>query len=83
VAVAAGGSSGESSVQSYSFTNREWLDFRIVQRSSLEPGAELSGPAILLEETATTYLDAGFTATAHESGSLFIHDQGVVTNGSR
>jgi len=32
---------------------------------------------------ATTYLDAGFTASAHESGSLFIHDQGVVSNGSR
>src|SRR5262249_14601936 len=60
MAVASGGSSGESSVQAYSFTRREWLDFRIVQRSSLEPGAELAGPAILLEETATTYLDAGF-----------------------
>jgi N-methylhydantoinase A len=82
-AVAAGSSTGESSVQAYSFTNREWLDFRILQRSELEPGAELSGPAILLEETATTYLDTGFTATAHESGSLFIHDEGVVTNGSR
>ena len=32
-----------------------------VDSSSREPSS--SGPAILLEETATTYLDAGFTAT--------------------
>ena len=38
-------------------------------------GAEpLRGPAIILEDTATTYLDSEFEAHAHESGSLFIKD---------
>ena len=47
--------------------------FAIVERSSVGAAA-LPGPAILLEETATTYLDAEFEARAHESGSLFIND---------
>ena len=29
----------------------------------------------MIEDTATTYLDAGFTARLHESGSLFLTDE--------
>lgn len=64
---------GGKPVRAYSFTNGDWLDFSILQRATI--GSEpVKGPAIILEETATTYLDAEFEAHAHESGSLFIND---------
>jgi len=56
----------------WSFTRNETLPFQVVERASLAPGSMLSGPAILLEETATTYLDAGWHASVHETGSLFL-----------
>jgi N-methylhydantoinase A len=65
---------GESSATAYSFTKGDWLAFPVLQRAQLEPGAVVEGPAILLEETATTYVDAEFEALAHESGSLFLTD---------
>jgi N-methylhydantoinase A len=61
------------SVRAYSFTQDEWLDFAILQRSSIG-STPVAGPAILLEETATTYMDAEFEVTAHATGSLFIRD---------
>jgi N-methylhydantoinase A len=58
--------------EAYSFTEERWIPFRIVRRGQLE--GTIAGPAIILEETATTYLDSGFEATVHDSGSLFIAD---------
>jgi N-methylhydantoinase A len=74
---------GESSIEAYSFARADWIRFRILQRSSLEPGAELEGPAILLEETATTYLDEGFRARVDTSGSIFVQDLEVSRDGDR
>jgi N-methylhydantoinase A len=73
----------ESSIGAYSFTQGEWLDFRILQRSGLGPGVELAGPAILLEETATTFLDEGFTARVDASGAIFVRDGEVTNDGGR
>jgi N-methylhydantoinase A len=56
----------------YSFTRGAWLPFRVLQRAGLEIGTTLEGPAIILEETATTYLDAGFSARVDPSGALFL-----------
>jgi N-methylhydantoinase A len=70
VSAAPGDDSGESSLDAYSFTQDAWMPFRVLQRSNVV--GTLAGPAILLEETATTYLDAGFEARVHESGSLFV-----------
>jgi N-methylhydantoinase A len=53
----------------------EWTRFRILQRDRLEPGTTVVGPTIILEETATTYLDAGFGATVDSTNSLFITDK--------
>ncbi len=64
----------ESTADAYSFTKGEWIGFRIVDRSQLEQGSVLAGPAILLEETATTFVDVEFEAQVHGSGSLFITD---------
>jgi N-methylhydantoinase A len=73
-AVAATDGRGESTIEAYSFTKGEWMPFRILQRAAMD--GIVAGPAILLEETATTYLDAEFEARPHESGSLFITDTG-------
>jgi N-methylhydantoinase A len=66
--------SGDS-IDAYSFTRDEWMPFRLLDRASLDVGAEVEGPAILLEETATTYLDAGFGGIVHASGSLLIKER--------
>jgi N-methylhydantoinase A len=60
----------------WSFAREKTLQFAIVSRDALAPGAELAGPAILLEQTATTYLDAGFVARVHESGALLLERSG-------
>jgi N-methylhydantoinase A len=61
-----------AAIDAWSFSLGETLRFTIAARDGLAPGAELAGPAILLEDTATTYLDAGFVARVHESGALFL-----------
>lgn len=64
-----------ASLDAYSFTRGETLSFAIADRAALAPGDIVEGPAILLEDTATTYLDAGFTARVHASGSLLLTDE--------
>jgi N-methylhydantoinase A len=56
----------------FSFAAGEWRTFSVIERSALGTGGELQGPAIVLEPTATTYLDTGFAARVHESGVLLI-----------
>lgn len=66
------GSSGGGSFDAYSFTAEKKMPFALVNRGALSVGDTVDGPAIIGEETATTYLDAGFRATVHKSGCLFI-----------
>jgi N-methylhydantoinase A len=68
----AGAERPTAAIDAWSFSQGETLHFTIAARESLAPGAELAGPTILLEDTATTYLDAGFVARVHESGALFL-----------
>ena len=68
----ANGQSSSDSVRGYSFTQRDWLDFDVVDRQSLSAGSELAGPAIVLENTATTYVDADFSLAVDASGCLFL-----------
>ena len=56
----------------YSFTAGEWAQFTLHGRESLAVGTSLAGPALIAEETAMTYLDTGFTARVHPTGSLLI-----------
>ena len=67
-----GGAIEASSTRAFSFSAERWLDFAHVERAGLHPGAVLEGPAIVLEETATTYIDAGFSAAVDESTALFV-----------
>ncbi len=63
---------GGAEVEAYSFTEDRRQPFRIVARESLAVGDTVEGPAIVTEETATTYLDAGFEARLDASGCLFL-----------
>jgi N-methylhydantoinase A len=63
------------SIDAYSFTRGTQLPFAVLDRSTLAAEAVIDGPAIILEETATTYLDAGYWARVHPSGSLFVSDR--------
>lgn len=71
----AGAGRPERTIDAYSFTQDAQVPFRVLERSSLEPGRDLDGPAILLEETTTTYVDVGFRASVYGSGVLFLRDQ--------
>jgi N-methylhydantoinase A len=62
-----------AATRAYSFTRNDWLEFPIIRRAGIG-AAGLEGPVIVLEETATTYLDAGFRATSHPAGALLISD---------
>ena len=67
---------GAATTDAWSFAHDETLSFTTVGRGALAPGAEIAGPAILLEQTAVTYLDAGFVARVHESGALLLERSG-------
>jgi N-methylhydantoinase A len=69
--VAGGDGRPVSSVEAYSFTRDEWLSFQVVDRSVLAPGSEFEGPAIVLEATATTYVDADYVGRV-DSSCLFL-----------
>jgi N-methylhydantoinase A len=58
--------------RAYSFVDGDWADFAVIQRAGLSFGASVEGPAILLEETATSYIDRGFSGRVHESGAIVL-----------
>jgi len=48
---------------------------RLLQRSSLQAGQQVPGPAILLEPYSTTVVDPGWTATLLPAGELLLEDE--------
>jgi N-methylhydantoinase A len=66
------GARGSESVQAWSFTAGELVAFTVIDRSHLAPAATIDGPAIVREQTTTTYVDRGFRATVHRSGALMM-----------
>ncbi|MDE0114381.1 MAG: hydantoinase/oxoprolinase family protein, partial [Albidovulum sp.] len=59
-------------VRTWSFESDDWREFQVLDRSAAGAGAVISGPAIILEQTSTTYLDGGHSALVHETGCLVI-----------
>ena len=59
-------------IQPVYFAEKGYLDTRIVERQSLETGAQVSGPAVLVESGSTTLLRPGDEMTVDSSGSLVI-----------
>jgi N-methylhydantoinase A len=57
-------------VRAYSFARREPAVFGVVDRLALADGDTVQGPSIVLEPTATTYIDAGFEGRVLAGGVL-------------
>ena len=60
--------------RAYSFANDDWCEFAVIERDSLSIGSSFTGPAIVMETTTTSYIDAGLTGVVHESGALILTD---------
>jgi N-methylhydantoinase A len=60
--------------RAFSFVRDEWLRFVVIERDSLAPGDRFDGPAIVIEDTTTSYLDVGFSAVVHASGAIIVDD---------
>jgi N-methylhydantoinase A len=56
----------------WSFARDQWLSFEVLDQDSLHAGDVVPGPAIILQQTATTYLDADLEARLDASGCLFL-----------
>jgi N-methylhydantoinase A len=67
-----GGRVPPTDVEAWSFQSGRYERFSVVDRSSLASKAQLEGPAIVLEPTATTYLDRGSELRMTVSGELVI-----------
>ncbi|MEQ9315216.1 MAG: hydantoinase B/oxoprolinase family protein, partial [Henriciella sp.] len=50
----------------------EVVDAPVLVRSKLKAGNEIAGPALIAEETATTVIDAGWSARVAERGELVL-----------
>ncbi|MEV5741365.1 hydantoinase/oxoprolinase family protein [Microbispora rosea] len=64
------GGSGRGTTRLWSFRRGAWTEAPVIRREDLDGVAE--GPLLVVEPTATTYVDAGFAAETHESGCLLI-----------
>jgi N-methylhydantoinase A len=67
----------EREIEAYSFAGGERVSFRVVRRGALAVGTRLEGPAIVLEETTTSYVDSGFSVTVDPTGVLVVRDENV------
>lgn len=62
----------KGSGQYYSFAKDQRLRFMTAQRGDLVVGERYSGPAIIYEPTATTYIDADFSYGIDQNGCLLL-----------
>ncbi len=70
------GEAGEKSVSAFSFNDGEWKDFVLYERAGLENDKTYRGPAIVTEQTTTTYIDSNDTFSSLENGCLVINHGG-------
>ncbi|WP_030624179.1 hydantoinase B/oxoprolinase family protein [Streptomyces sclerotialus] len=54
------------------FTGGRWRETRLYRRTDLRPGDTVTGPAILVEDDATTVVDPGWQAAAGDHGHLLL-----------
>jgi N-methylhydantoinase A len=60
----------------YSFAQERELTATTLMRSSLEVGKRCPGPAIIYEDTATTYVDADFSYGLDSNGCVVLTREG-------
>ena len=63
-------------VDAYSFRTGTRCSFDVIHRDSLGDGP-VPGPVIVLEDTTTTYVDAGFDLSVQPTGALILTDRGA------
>jgi N-methylhydantoinase A len=63
---------GHRTVDAFSFVRGARVPFAVMPRQDLASGTTVDGPLIIVEETATTYVDEGFRVDVHPSGALLI-----------
>ena len=66
------GAGRPETARAWSFAAGCIAEFAVHDRSGLPPGSELAGPAIVREQTATTYVDCTYRAAVHPGGALLI-----------
>ena len=66
-------SGSADSVRAYSFIHREYSEFPVMERSQLSADKQRKGPAIIIEPTTTTYVDADCRYTVDAGGCLRIN----------
>lgn len=59
-------------VRAYSFYSDAFMDFKLIDRDTLKMDQRIEGPIILIESTATTYIDSNSTLGLDVSGCVFI-----------
>lgn len=74
VAPPAGSPRERRTIDALSFARGDRVQFGVADRDEFVPGTREQGPLIVLEETATTYVDAGFELEVDPSGVLLLHD---------
>ena len=67
--------SDQESIKCYSFDSDSIEEFKIIQRNKIEE--EFSGPAIILESTAVTYVDKNYIVKKDNSDHLIITDMKI------
>lgn len=60
------------SLRAFSFHDAEWREFALLERTALVAGKSYAGPAIVTEQTTTTYLDTNDSFSRLSNGCLVI-----------
>ena len=67
------GSEAQAVLKVPMFSEGLWVQAPMHQRSDLQPGHRVTGPAIVSEATATTVIEAGWQAQCTSRGDLLLH----------
>ncbi len=54
-----------------------WSEANVYSRSTVRPGAEMAGPAIIVEDETTTLVTNGFSATVNALGQIVMTKEGL------
>jgi N-methylhydantoinase A len=54
----------------------DWVDAEVIDRSSLDAGATIGGPAVIEEFSSTVPIDPGFVASVDDFGNLLVQRAG-------
>ena len=62
------------------YSKGEWVDAAVVDRGYLRPGSQIEGPAIVIEENATTVLEPGWRGMVDPLGNLILESKGRLSS---